>query len=142
MAEVVWETITKGEHSLVEAGTGTGKSLAYLVPTLCWAAQGQGQAVISTATLALQRQILNKDAPAVVEALSQENGRTPSLALLKGWNNYICLHKLSGGYPQDTLFEPDQPHEYPLSQLEEEIARLRTFAQNTETGDRDEVEGI
>lgn len=142
MAEVVWETITKGEHSLVEAGTGTGKSLAYLVPTLCWAAQGQGQAVISTATLALQRQILNKDAPAVVEVLSQENGRAPSLALLKGWNNYICLHKLSGGYPQDTLFEPDQPHEYPLSQLEEEIARLRTFAQNTETGDRDEVEGI
>ncbi|HLS02812.1 MAG TPA: DEAD/DEAH box helicase, partial [Beutenbergiaceae bacterium] len=144
MAEIVWEALASTQHALIEAGTGTGKSLAYLVPAVMRAVTSGERVVISTATLALQRQILTKDAPVVVEAVAKGR-REPSLALLKGWNNYVCLHKLSGGYPQETLFDPDpgavETQNGGTSELAEEILRLRTFAEESETGDRDDLEG-
>ena len=94
------------EHLLVQAGTGTGKSLGYLVPLLTHCATNGVRGVVSTATLALQRQILVKDAPVAVDAVASETGVRLKVAVLKGWTNYACLHKLDGGYPTEgTLFE-------------------------------------
>ena len=108
MAVAVAETIDKGEHLLVQAGTGTGKSLGYLVPALRHAVLENEHVVVSTATLALQRQIITRDLPLVAKALEPHLPRTPSIALLKGWHNYVCVHKVAGGYPEDdaaTLFD-------------------------------------
>lgn len=134
--------IEKAEHLLVQAGTGTGKSLGYLVPALTYSALDHKRALISTATLALQRQILVKDAPTVVDAIAHTTGRTMDVALLKGWANYLCLHKLTGGYPgeEGTLFDgADAIFDQPSSPLGREIMRIRQWAKTTETGDRDDL---
>src|SRR5690625_7695936 len=88
-------------HLLVQAGTGTGKSLAYLVPALRHALVSGRPVVISTATIALQTQIVRKDLPQLVEALAPHLPRTPTFSLLKGRANYLCRHKLDGGIPAD-----------------------------------------
>ncbi len=111
MAEAVAEAIEAGEHLLVQAGTGTGKSLGYLVPAVRHAAGADERVLISTATLALQRQVLGRDLPLVAEALAGELPRPVSYALLKGWHNYLCVHKLAGGYPPDELTLFDLPAE-------------------------------
>ena len=82
-------------------GTGTGKSLAYLVPALRHALVSGRPVVVSTATIALQSQIVSKDLPRLVEALAPHLPRTPTFALLKGRANYLCKHKIAGGYPVD-----------------------------------------
>ena len=69
MAKAVESALSLGEHLLVQAGTGTGKSLAYLVPAVARAVQANERIVVSTATLALQRQVFSKDLPAVIDAL-------------------------------------------------------------------------
>lgn len=146
MAEIVGEALTEGEHALVQAGTGTGKSMAYLVPALLHTTRTKERAIVSTATLALQRQIVGTDAPLAAEVVKEQTGRSAKVALLKGWHNYVCKHKLSGGYPQDGLFEVEgigseeaADHDEPASELGEEVLRLRTFAQETTTGDRDDL---
>ena len=101
MAVAVAETIEKGEHLLVQAGTGTGKSLGYLVPAVRHAVLENEHVVVSTATLALQRQIMTRDLPLVAKALEPHLPRPASIALLKGWHNYVCVHKVAGGYPED-----------------------------------------
>lgn len=108
MAEAVSTAMTSGEHLLVQAGTGTGKSLGYLVPAVHHAVNAGERVIVSTATLALQRQIMSRDLPLVAAALADRLPRRPTLALLKGWHNYACLHKIDGGYPADdagTLFD-------------------------------------
>ena len=72
---------------LVQAGTGTGKSIGYLVPLLAHCVTTEQKALVTTATLALQRQILSKDAPRVVEAIAEKTGIRPKVAVLKGWSN-------------------------------------------------------
>src|SRR5215217_1062228 len=107
MAQAVAEALDRGEHLLVQAGTGTGKSLAYLVPAVRHAVREGERVVVSTATLALQRQVLTRDLPLVAEAVAPRLPRPPALALLKGWHNYVCVHKATGGYPAEdsgTLF--------------------------------------
>lgn len=141
MIAQICEAISSPRTLVIQAGTGTGKSLGYLVPVLTALALGGGRALVSTATLALQRQILTKDAPAVVEALTAELGRSPEIALLKGWSNYLCLHKIYGGYPRE---EDPQLLEAPsggvsASSLGAEILRLREWASTTDTGDRDDL---
>ena len=101
MAEAVDLAMTAGRHLLVQAGTGTGKSLAYLVPALRHALVSGRPVVVSTATIALQTQIVRKDLPRLVEALAPHLPRTPTFALLKGRANYLCKHKVAGGYPVD-----------------------------------------
>src|SRR5699024_3527899 len=101
MARAVTDTLDDGAHLLVQAGTGTGKSLAYLVPTLLKTVSSGQRAIVSTATLALQRQILGHDLPLVTETLTRHLGHEPDVALLKGWHNYVCKHKVAGGYPDD-----------------------------------------
>lgn len=155
MALAVAETIDKGEHLLVQAGTGTGKSLGYLVPALRHAVLENEHVVVSTATLALQRQIITRDLPLVAKALEPHLPRTPSIALLKGWHNYLCVHKVAGGYPEDdagTLFDLGEhagaaEHPAPArtgatgpsESLGEQVLRLREWAEETGTGDRDDL---
>lgn len=127
------------EHLLVQAGTGTGKSLGYLVPLLSMCATRGVRGVVSTATLALQRQILVKDAPVAIDAVASVTGVRLKVAVLKGWSNYACLHKLDGGYPgEGTLFE-DHDLGGPTGALGKEILRIREWIGESRTGDRDDL---
>jgi len=128
------------EHLLVQAGTGTGKSLGYLVPLLTHCATNGVRGVVSTATLALQRQILVKDAPVAVDAVASATGVRLKVAVLKGWSNYACLHKLDGGYPTEgTLFDDRDMSVGPTGELGKEILRIREWVGDTTTGDRDDL---
>ncbi|MEK9165108.1 MAG: DEAD/DEAH box helicase, partial [Chloroflexota bacterium] len=86
MLEAVAQAFNKGQHLMVEAGTGTGKSVAYLLPAIHWATQNDERVVVSTNTINLQDQLINKDIPALREVL----GFDFRAALLKGRSNYIC----------------------------------------------------
>ena len=139
MAVLVGETIGGAGHSLIQAGTGTGKSLGYLVPSVLHAtAVGGGPVVVATATLALQRQLMTRDLPLVAEALAPIVGRPITYAVLKGRNNYVCLQKLHGFVPEDEdqgLFDTDR------GVLGEQAVAVRAWAESTATGDRDEYPG-
>lgn len=138
MAAHVAQALELQRHLLVQAGTGTGKSLGYLVPALARVGESDQPIVVATATLALQAQIVNRDIPHLLEALEPRPESQAQVALLKGRNNYLCLHKLEGGYPED---EPDALFDMPssTSRVGEEVVRLREWADRTETGDRDEL---
>ncbi len=107
MAGAVARAMDDGEHLLVQAGTGTGKSLAYLVPAIEQAIFSGRPVVVSTATLALQAQVVERDLPRLADALEPLLGRRPTWQLVKGRANYVCRHKLDGGYPveEETLFD-------------------------------------
>ncbi|MDT0346646.1 ATP-dependent DNA helicase [Streptomyces litchfieldiae] len=142
MAQAVAEALESGSHLLVQAGTGTGKSLGYLVPAI---AQGE-RVIVATATLALQRQLVERDLPRTVEALHPVLRRRPEFATLKGRSNYLCLHRLHEGVPQDDeegLFDPFEAAAAapggPSSKLGKDLLRLRDWADETETGDRDDL---
>jgi ATP-dependent DNA helicase DinG len=142
MAEAVRDAIESGEHLAVQAGTGTGKSLAYLVPAVRHAMAAKATVVVATATIALQRQLIDRDLPRLVTALKPLLGREPSFAILKGRRNYLCLHRQRGGFaapddPQDSLFEPADSG--PTSPLGRQVKRLHEWAEETKTGDRDEL---
>lgn len=142
MCTQVASTLTEGGIHMAQAGTGTGKSLAYLSAALTAAVETGERAIISTATLALQRQIIGSDAPLVGRAVAQEVGREPTIALLKGWHNYVCVHKIAGGYPVDEAMPlPLEGSSVAGSRtaLGEQIQRLRTWAAETTTGDRDDL---
>jgi ATP-dependent DNA helicase DinG len=135
MAEAVEAAVDDKSHLLVQAGTGTGKSLGYLVPAL---AHGE-RVVVATATLALQRQLVERDLPRTVTALQPLLRRQPQFAMLKGRSNYLCLHRLHEGVPQDDeegLFDPFEAAA-PTSKLGQDLLRMRDWADETETGDRD-----
>ncbi|HEY0450660.1 MAG TPA: ATP-dependent DNA helicase [Actinophytocola sp.] len=138
MAEAVSRAIRTGDHLAVQAGTGTGKSLAYLVPALRHAVEREATVVVSTATIALQRQLVDRDLPRLEKALAGPLGRKPTFAILKGRRNYLCLNKLDSGVqdePDDAaLFDP-----FAVSALGREVTRLREWVSDTETGDRDEL---
>ncbi|MEW1629220.1 ATP-dependent DNA helicase [Streptomyces sp. NPDC089173] len=137
MAEAVAEAVDDQAHLLVQAGTGTGKSLGYLVPAL---AHGE-RVVVATATLALQRQLVERDLPRTVEALHPLLRRRPQYAMLKGRSNYLCLHRLHEGVPQDEeegLFDQFEAAA-PSSKLGQDLLRLREWSSDTETGDRDDL---
>lgn len=138
MVAHVAQALELQRHLLVQAGTGTGKSLGYLVPALARVGESDQPIVVATATLALQAQIVNRDIPRLLQALEPRPESQAQVALLKGRNNYLCLHKLEGGYPED---EPDALFDMPssTSRMGEEVVRLREWADRTETGDRDEL---
>ncbi|MGM7421401.1 ATP-dependent DNA helicase [Cellulosimicrobium sp. CpK407] len=152
MARAVTDAIEGSEHLVVQAGTGTGKSLGYLVPAVRHAVATDERVIVSTATLALQRQVITRDLPLVADAVADRLPRPVTIALLKGWHNYLCVHKIAGGYPADepTLF--DLPGEsagtadHPAARggtsaaaLGEQVVRLRAWAEETSTGDRDDL---
>ena len=150
MAARVSEALGTQAHLLVQAGTGTGKSLGYLVPAMVHAVDSGERAVVSTATLALQRQVLTKDAPLAADAVEAVTGLRPAIALLKGWQNYVCRHRLQGGYPDaddadDALFSAGAATvsgrigEAGRRSVGEQVVRLREWAAETTTGDRDDL---
>jgi ATP-dependent DNA helicase DinG len=137
MALAVGRAIDTGEHLAVQAGTGTGKSLAYLVPAARHAATQGGTVVVSTATIALQRQLIDRDLPRLVDALRPLLGRAPTFAILKGRRNYLCRNRLKDGSaddPQQSLFDART-----ATEIGRQVQRLREWAETTDSGDRDEL---
>jgi ATP-dependent DNA helicase DinG len=137
MAQAVQRSIDTGEHLAVQAGTGTGKSLAYLVPAVAHAMATGSSVVVATATIALQRQLIDRDLPRLAAALEPLFGRVPTFAILKGRGNYLCRYRLNGGAPEEpgeTLFDPAA-----VSAVGRQVQRLHEWAAGTETGDRDEL---
>ena len=138
MAHAVAEAARSGEHLLVQAGTGTGKSLAYLVPAL---ATGK-RVVVSTATLALQSQLVDHDLPRLIASVEPLLGRRPSYAVLKGRHHYICLARLEGGTAEETdaLFDDGPQWLGAAGRLGKQITRIREWSVNSDTGDRAELD--
>ena len=121
LAQEVADALERGEHLLAEAGTGIGKSLAYLIPAL----ESGARVVVATATKALQEQLLTKDVPAAAAAL----GRKLDVAVLKGRQNYLCRKSLDGlALPLFRTVEDAREYE-----------RLQDWIETTETGDRAEL---
>jgi len=137
MAEAVNTSMHDGSHLLVQAGTGTGKSLGYLVPALLHAIEDR-RVVVSTATLALQSQLVDRDVPALLDATEKLLPRRPSYAIQKGRNNYACLHRIREGAPDDDGMLIDVPPPGPIGQ---QVLELREWAEQQladgEAGDRD-----
>ena len=133
MAEAVARALTAKRHLLVQAGTGTGKSLGYLVPALLHG----DRVVVATATLALQHQLVERDLPALVEAARDVLEEEPTYAVLKGRSNYACLHRVREGVPDDQGTLVDVPE----GSLGAEVLALRDWveeeAANRGTGERD-----
>ena len=132
MAEAVAGAMVDGTHLLVQAGTGTGKSLAYLVPALLH----DSRVVVATATLALQHQLVERDLPRLVEAVGDLPGVDASYAVLKGRSNYACLHRIRAGVPDDqgTLVE------VPQGSMATKVLELRAWAEEeagSGSGERD-----
>ncbi|MFI7330782.1 ATP-dependent DNA helicase [Micromonospora aurantiaca (nom. illeg.)] len=145
MAEAIERSIASGEHLLVQAGTGTGKSLAYLAPALTV----DGPVVVSTATLALQSQLVEHDLPRLADAVEPVLGRRPTFAVLKGRHHYLCLARLDSSVedePDDALFDAPRSGNGGTKWLGEagrlgkQVQRLRDWAEETATGDRDELD--
>ncbi|MDF5752376.1 ATP-dependent DNA helicase [Spongiactinospora sp. TRM90649] len=137
MTQAVQRAIDAGDHVAVQAGTGTGKSLAYLVPAIRHAMITGSAVVVSTATIALQRQLVDRDLPRLAEALAPELPHEPDFAILKGRRNYLCRYKATAGWPedeQDQLFDPRE-----VSATGRMVQRIQEWAESTETGDRDEL---
>jgi len=135
MANAVAAAISEGSHVIVQAGTGTGKSFGYLVPAAVHAATTNNTVVVATATLALQRQLVERDLPRLAEALEPVMSRPVTFAVLKGRNNYVCLEKLNGTVPED---ESEALFSTKRSELGDQVVAVRAWAESTETGDRDE----
>ncbi|RMI32556.1 ATP-dependent DNA helicase [Nocardia stercoris] len=138
MAAAVAHAIDTKEHLAVQAGTGTGKSLAYLVPSLRHAVASGRTVVVSTATIALQRQLVDRDLPRLAQALEKPLGRAAKFAILKGRNNYLCLNKINSVIPDEPA-EAELFDAFAISRLGREVQRLNEWASDTETGDRDEL---
>ncbi len=133
MAGEVAQAMEEGRHLLVQAGTGTGKSLGYLVPAMLH----DKRVVVATATLALQHQLVERDLPRLVEAVKGVPGLDTSYAVLKGRSNYACLHRIRAGVPDDqgTLVD------VPTGSMAEKVLELRAWAEEESegkgTGERD-----
>jgi len=115
--------------------------LAYLVPAVLHAESTGRPVVVATATIALQRQLVERDLPLLADSLEPVLGRRPDFAILKGRQHYLCRHRLLTGAPDESpdaaegaLFAPA-----PTTALGRDAARIRAWADETETGDRDEL---
>ena len=134
MAEAVANALSDRHHLLVQAGTGTGKSLAYLVPALV---HGK-KVLVATATLALQRQLVERDLPRIKGALEKELGRELTFAVYKGVGNYLCLQKMNSAEA-----DPDGEVLLEIGILEKDAKRLRAWAETPGvSGDRDDAPDV
>ncbi|MBD0856559.1 ATP-dependent DNA helicase [Corynebacterium striatum] len=139
MANAVTKALESERHLAVQAGTGTGKSLAYLVPAIRHAQNTGHTVIVSTATLALQRQLVERDLPRLVDALEPVMESKPTFAIMKGRSNYLCLNKVARA---DELAEEQGEllEEHEVSRLGRHIKQLYDWADETETGDRDDLD--
>jgi ATP-dependent DNA helicase DinG len=125
MLASVGEAFNEERICAAEAGTGVGKSFAYLIPALAWAAQNQERVVVSTATINLQQQIYEKDIPQVRRLLGAE----VKAALLKGRSNYLCLNRLEEAVEEDSLFDDS----------DDELSAIKRWAKETASGSRSDL---
>jgi DNA polymerase-3 subunit epsilon/ATP-dependent DNA helicase DinG len=125
MLRAVTRSLSESRHLMVEAGTGTGKSMAYLIPAALWSLQNGLRVVISTNTINLQDQLINKDVPDMCAAL----GLNVNAAVMKGRSNYLCPRRLENIRRRD----PDGPDELRV------LAKVLVWLQSTHTGDRSEI---
>lgn len=124
MARRVTRALNDEEILLTEAGTGVGKSFAYLVPAIEWVRRNEGRIVIATATINLQQQLVERDIPMVQRAL----GTTVKAALVKGRGNYLCPRRLGEQLEESDLFEEGA-----------EYRAIAEWAKATDTGSRSEL---
>lgn len=120
MAEAVEEALLCGDSIMIEAPTGTGKSLAYLVPAIQWAMQNNSKVVVATANIALQEQLMKKDLPFLQRAM----GLDFKFALAKGRSNYLCLNAIEGDVDESEA-----------GAFQEQLEDVLTWANETATGD-------
>jgi DNA polymerase-3 subunit epsilon/ATP-dependent DNA helicase DinG len=125
MLRAVADAFSQQKHLMVEAGTGTGKSLAYLIPAAAWALQNGERVVISTNTIALQDQLVNKDIPDMIAALDLDI----NVSVLKGRNNYLCPRRLN-------LLRKRQPENVDELRV---LAKVLVWLQSSDSGDRNEI---
>lgn len=123
MLSDVVEAYNGSSIGLIEAGTGTGKSLAYLVPAIVWALQNRQCTVVSTNTINLQEQLLYKDIPLIRRVLNADF----KAALVKGMGNYLCLRKLNDILGDIELFEEDE---------QKQIEKIDSWSRHTRDGSR------
>ena len=155
MANAVDKALGSGRHLAVQAGTGTGKSLAYLVPAFRHAQQTNTCVIVSTATLALQRQLIERDLPRLADSLEPVMSRRPTFAIMKGRSNYLCMNKIAQAQLEPELVADAEQAEQeadaatpstsgtsagrgnpePITWLGKQIASLHDWAQETDTGD-------
>jgi DNA polymerase III epsilon subunit family exonuclease len=125
MLASVIESLNNGQHTMIEAGTGTGKSVAYLIPAIYWAVQNGERVVISTNTINLQDQLLNHDIPMLQKILPI----TFKAVALKGRSNYVCPRRMQ-------MFQGKSSHSHRELRL---LAKLLVWQPSTTTGDREEL---
>jgi DNA polymerase-3 subunit epsilon/ATP-dependent DNA helicase DinG len=129
MAVQVLQAFNRSEPLLIEAGTGTGKSLAYLVPSALWSQINGRRVVIATNTIALQDQLLEKDIPQVQRMFAAEGRPVPSAGLLKGRQNYLCTRRLQQWAGSRKLAAQEMAM----------YARALIWLEHTESGDVNEI---
>ncbi|HEY9594879.1 MAG TPA: helicase C-terminal domain-containing protein, partial [Spirochaetia bacterium] len=125
MLRQVCRAFNGDEICAVEAGTGVGKSLAYLLPAVAWAIQNDERVVVSTNTINLQQQLMEKDIPLVKKVL----GKDPKVVLVKGRGNYLCLHRLNEALDEMTLFD----------EQDADLLAIKEWSRTTETGSRTDL---
>ncbi len=125
MLRLVCRAFNGDEICAAEAGTGVGKSLAYLLPAVTWAMRNDERVVVSTNTINLQQQLIEKDIPLVKKVL----GKDPKVVLVKGRGNYLCLHRLNEAIEELGLFDESDP----------DLLAIREWARTTETGSRSDL---
>ena len=125
MLEAVGTAFNSRQLAVIEAGTGVGKSLAYLLPAISWALQNRERVIVSTATINLQQQLIDKDIPLAESLLGTE----VHAKLVKGRGNYICLRRLEDTLEEMALF----------SQNESELEAIKKWVEVTETGSREDL---
>jgi ATP-dependent DNA helicase DinG len=126
MAFAVTDALNKHSISLVEAGTGTGKSMAYLVPSILWGITNNERVVVSTNTINLQEQLVRKDLP----FLQRATGLEFNFELIKGRSNYLCQRRLESASMEPGLFDAEHLGE---------LGALREWAEQTEDGSREDL---
>src|SRR6185295_11033923 len=127
MALKVLHAFQENKVALIEAGTGIGKSFAYLVPAILWSQATDERLVVSTNTIALQEQLVEKDLPLILKAL----GVTTKTVLAKGMKNYLCLRKLQDETSTVSLV---------IDRETEELQRIQEWAGRTAVGSRSELD--
>jgi ATP-dependent DNA helicase DinG len=125
MLREVCRAFNGDEICAAEAGTGVGKSLAYLLPAVAWAVRNGERVVVSTNTINLQQQLIEKDIPLAKKVLGQD----PRVVLVKGRGNYLCVHRLNEALEEMSLYEERDP----------DILAIREWARTTETGSRTDL---
>ncbi len=131
MLRRVAESFNEGKICVAEAGTGVGKSMAYLLPALNWASSNEERVVVSTATINLQHQLIDKDIPLAKKILGQvdESFSDCRTVLVKGRGNYVCLRRLASAIDEQTLFEDE----------DNELASIKEWTETTSTGTKDDL---